>query len=123
MPFFVDHLFSCLCFSLFIYFFGCFQEKDLEGKRPCPVCHQLRTANDRTPDGEIHRVLGRSNKTWCLYADDKAILEDFEKEQKERTQAAWRRANETKRFKKCNFINQLLLLFLSLCCLFVYVLV
>ena len=45
-------------------------------------------------------VLGRSNKIWCPYADDKSILETFEKEQKERMQAAWQRANETKRLKK-----------------------
>lgn len=76
------------------------QEKDLEGKRPCPVCNQLRTAKDKTPDGQIHRVLGRSNKVWCPYADDPAILEAFEKEQKERIQAAWRRANQAKREKK-----------------------
>jgi len=44
--------------------------------------------------------LGRSNKIWCPYADDISILEAFEKEQKERTQAAWRRANEAKRHKK-----------------------
>ena len=40
--------------------------------------------------------LGRSNKIWCPYADEKAILETFGKEQKERTRAAWRRANEAK---------------------------
>ena len=72
----------------------------LDGKRRCPVCNQLRTASDKTPDGQIHRVLGRSNKVWCPYADDRTILETFEKEQKERTQAAWRRANEVKRLKK-----------------------
>ena len=77
-----------------------FQEKALEGKRRCPVCHQPRTANDKTPDDQVHRVLGRSNKIWCPYADDKDILETFEREQKERTLAAWRRANETKRQKK-----------------------
>ena len=77
-----------------------FQEEDLKGKRPCPVCHQQRTASDKSPDGLIHRVLGRSNKIWCPYADDKAILEAFEKEQKERTQAAWRRANQAKKLKK-----------------------
>ena len=71
-----------------------------DGKRRCPVCRQLRTANDKTPDGKIHRVLGRSNKIWCPYADDISLLETFEKEQKERTQAAWRRANEAKRLKK-----------------------
>jgi hypothetical protein len=71
-----------------------------DGKRRCPACRQLRTANDKTPDGKIHRVLGRSNKIWCPYADDVSLLETFEKEQKERTQAAWRRANEAKRLKK-----------------------
>ena len=39
-------------------------------------------------------------KIWCTYADDKSILETFEKEQKERTQETWRRANEAKRLKK-----------------------
>ena len=68
-----------------------------DGKRRCPVCRQL--PNDKTPDGKIHRVLGRSNKIWCPYADDISLLETFEKEQKERTQAAWRRANEAKRLK------------------------
>lgn len=76
------------------------QEKSVEGKRRCPVCNQLRTASDKTPGGQIHQVLGRSNKIWCPYADDKSILESFEKEQKERMQASWRRANEAKRLKK-----------------------
>jgi hypothetical protein len=40
-------------------------------------------ANDKTPDGQIHHVLGRSNKIWCPYADDRSILEAFEKEQRE----------------------------------------
>ena len=70
-------------------FFQCLQEKAPDGKRCSPVCHQLRTASDRTPDGQIHHVLGRSNKIWCPYADDKAILEALEKEQKERMQVAW----------------------------------
>ena len=86
--------------SIFIHIFLIFQEKDLEGKRPCPVCNQLRTAKDKTPDGQIHGVLGCSNKVWCPYADDLGILEVFEKEQKERMQAAWRRANLVKREKK-----------------------
>ena len=64
------------------------------------MCHQLWTTNDRTHDGQIHRVLGRSNKIWCPYADSKDILDAFEAEQKERTLAAWRRANEAKRLKK-----------------------
>jgi uncharacterized Zn finger protein (UPF0148 family) len=72
----------------------------IDGKRHCPVCHQLRAASDKTPDGQIHRVLGRSNKIWCPYADEKGILEAFEKEQKERMQTAWRRANKAKRKKK-----------------------
>ena len=71
-----------------------------DGKRRCPACNQLRTAGDKTPDGQIHRVLGRSNKLWCPYADDLGILQAFEKEQKERTQASWRRANEAKQMKK-----------------------
>ena len=70
------------------------------GKRRCPVCDQYRTASDRTPNGEIHRVLGRSNQVWCPYADDKSILDKFEEEQKERKQASWRKANEAKRLKK-----------------------
>ena len=65
-----------------------------DGKRRCPVCRQLCTANDKMPDGKIHRVLGRSNKIWCPYADDISLLETFENKQKERTQAAWRRVNE-----------------------------
>ena len=81
-------------------FFSCLQDVAIDGKRRCPVCYQLRTASDTTPDGLIHRVLGRSNKIWCPYADDKAILEAFEKDQKERQQASWRRANEAKRMKK-----------------------
>jgi hypothetical protein len=83
-------------FMCLFTFLKCFQVEALSGKRPCPVCHQLRTASDKTPDGQIHRVLGRSNKIWCPYADEKSILETFEKEQKERTQAAWRRGNEAK---------------------------
>ena len=75
-------------------------QESLDGKRRCPVCTQLRTTSDKTTDGQIHRVLGRSNKIWCPYADDKSILETFEKEQKQRTQAAWQRANEAKRLKK-----------------------
>lgn len=71
-----------------------------EGKRLCSVCHQLRTIKDKTPNGDIHRVLGRSNKIWCPYSDPKSILEAFEKEQKERTQESWRRANEAKKLKK-----------------------
>ena len=34
-------------------------EKAREKKHPCPVCGKLRTANDKTPDEQIHRVLGR----------------------------------------------------------------
>ena len=81
-------------------------EESHDGKRRCPVCRQLRTANDKTPDGRIHRVLGRSNKIWCPYGDAISILETFEKEQKERTQAAWRRANEAKRSKKQQQLSQ-----------------
>lgn len=75
-------------------------QESLDGKRHCPVCRQLRTADVKTPDGKIHRVLGRSNKIWCPYADDISLLDTFKKEQKERTQAAWRRANEAKQLKK-----------------------
>ena len=64
------------------------------------MCIQLRTASDKTPDGLVHCILGRSNKLWCPYADLKSELEEFKKEQKERTQASWRRANENKRLKK-----------------------
>ena len=89
-----------LC-SLFIHMLLIFfQEKVPDGKRRCPACNQLRTASDKTPDGQIHRVLGRSNKIWCPYADDRSILETFEKEHTEKMQAAWRRANEAKRLKK-----------------------
>ena len=76
------------------------QQTAVDGKRRCPVCHQLRTNSDKTPDGQIHRVLGRSNRIWCPYADDPEILESFEREQKERKHAAWKRANEVKRLKK-----------------------
>lgn len=72
------------------------------GKRPCPVCRQLRAASDKTPDGLIHRVLGRSNAIWCPYADDPALLADFDSQKKARMQANWRRANEAKRQKKNN---------------------
>lgn len=44
-------------------------KKDIEGKRPCPVCRQLRTAENKTPDDQIHRVLGRTNAIWCPYAN------------------------------------------------------
>ena len=74
------------------------------------VC-KLQTASDQTPDGQIHHVLGHSNKIWCPYIDDKSFLEAFEKEQKERTQAAWCGSNEAKRLKK----KQLSFCFL-LCC-------
>ena len=77
-----------------------FQEMVADGKRHCTACHQLRTASDKTSDSQIHRVLGQSNKVWCPYTDDRSTLEAFEKEQKERMQAAWRRANEVKRLKK-----------------------
>ncbi len=78
-------------------------EESHDGKCRCPVCRQLRTEKDKTPDGRIHRVLGRSNKIWCPYSDDVSILETFEKEQKER---AWRRANEAKRLKKQQQLSQ-----------------
>ena len=37
-------------FSLLCLFIHLLQDKSLDGKRRCPVCHQLRTANDKTPD-------------------------------------------------------------------------
>ena len=90
------HFFLILChLSLFV-----FQEGEGEGKRHCPVCHQLRTASDKTPEGEIHRVLGRSNKLWCPYADERSILDNFQKDQKERTKASWQQANAKKKEKK-----------------------
>ena len=70
------------------------------GKRLCPVCHQLRMASDRTPDGLIHRVVGRSNAIWCPYADDPALLTDFDSQKKAHMQANWRRVNDVKRQKK-----------------------
>ena len=57
------------------------QQATIDGKRCCPICHQLLTASDKTPDGQIHRVMGRSNRIWCPYADNPAILESFEREQ------------------------------------------
>ena len=77
-----------------------FLEADVRGKRPCNICGQLRRAGDKTPDGKVHRVLGKSNQLWWPYADDPSILEQFEQKQKERTLASWRRANETKRLSK-----------------------
>ena len=71
-----------------------------KGERCCPVCQQLQTTEDKTPNGETHRVFDHSNKMWCPYADDKAILEEYEKEQKEKTQVSWRRASEVKKLKK-----------------------
>ena len=76
------------------------QEGSAEGNHHCPVCGQLRTANDKTPDGHIHWVMGHSNKVWCPYVDEKSILDAFEKEHKEKTQVAWRRTNESKKLKK-----------------------
>ena len=88
--------FLILChLSLFV-----FQEGEGEGKCRCPVCHQLRTATDKTPEWEIHRVLGRSNKLWYPYADEQSILDTFQKDQKERTKASWQRANAKKKEKK-----------------------
>ena len=66
----------------------------------CPICDQLKTAKDNTPDGLVHRILGRSNHIWCPYADEKSKLEEFEKEQRERTLVSWRKANEAKKMKK-----------------------
>ena len=75
-----------------------FQEGE-KRKRCCPVCHQLRKATDKTLKGEIHHVLGRSNKIWCPYADERCILDEFQKDQKERTKASWQRANAKKEKK------------------------
>jgi len=58
------------------------------GKRPYTVCGQLRTANDKTPNGQVHRVLGWSNRIWCPYADDMELLRQFESDKKERTLAS-----------------------------------
>ena len=82
----------------FIITFFSFQS--LAGKRLCAVCNQPRTADDKTPDGQIHRFLGKTNKTWCPYGDDISILQAFEKDQLERKRATWRRANEAKKLKK-----------------------
>ena len=82
----------------FIITFFSFQS--LAGKRLCAVCNQPRTADDKTPDGQIHRFLGKTNKTWCPYGDDISILQAFEKNQLERKRATWRRANEAKKLKK-----------------------
>lgn len=71
------------------------------------VCHQLQTANYKTPN---KHVLGRSSKIWCPYADYKAILEAFVKE---RTKAAWRRANEAKRLKKKGHFLFILVVFVA----------
>ena len=68
--------FLILChLSLFV-----FQEGEGEGKRRCPVCHQLRTATDKTPEGEIHRVLqGRrqpqkfGGHVWCAKRAEKFL--------------------------------------------------
>ena len=54
----------------------------------------------KTPTEAVHKALGCSNKIWCPYADDVKILEEFQQEQKERTLAPWRRANEAKRLRK-----------------------
>ena len=75
-------------------------EKAKEGKRPCPVCGQLRMADDKTPDGLIHRVLGRSNNLWCPYADDPSVLQEYEKQLKEHTRANWKKAAANKKIKK-----------------------
>ena len=105
-------LFPCLIFFSYTVYLHShsfninFQEEALRGKRPCPVCRQLRTASDKTPDGQIHRVLGPSNEIWCPYADDKSILDKFENEQKERTQAAWRRANIEETANKAGMIDE-----------------
>lgn len=48
----------------------------------------------KTPDGQIYCILGWSNKIWCPYVDDTAILETFVNEQIERIQVTWQRGNE-----------------------------
>ncbi len=65
-----------------------------------PVCRQARTTTDLTPNGEVHRVLERSNEIWCPYADAASIIEAFEEAKKEKNRANWRRSNEAKRLKK-----------------------
>ena len=57
-------------------------------------------ATDKTPEGEIHHVLGRSSKLWCPYADEWFIMDEFQKDQKERTKASWQQANAIKKEKK-----------------------
>ena len=84
----------CPCISL------SFQDKDAGAKRRCPVCRQLRTASDTTPDGLIHRVLGRSNAVWCPYADSPSLLEEFDTAKKAKQQANWRKANQAKKLRK-----------------------
>ena len=88
-----SQFFNIMPFILFV-----FQEGE-KRKRCCPVCHQLRKATDKTLKGEIHHVLGRSNKIWCPYADERCILDEFQKDQKERTKASWQRANAKKEKK------------------------
>ena len=57
-------------------------------------------ADDKTPDGLIHRVLGRSNNLQCPYADDPSVLQEYEKQLKERTQANWKKVAANKKIKK-----------------------
>ena len=54
-------------------------------------------ATDKTPEGEIHHVLGRSSKLWCPYADEWFIMDEFHKDQ---TKASWQQANAIKKEKK-----------------------
>ena len=62
-----------------VAFFLLIQDKDVGGKCHCPVCHQLRTASDKTasdkiPDGKIHWLLRRSNAVWCPYASNPGVF-------------------------------------------------
>ena len=75
----------------FYYYFFSFQS--LAGKRTCPACNQPRTADDKTPDGQIHRFLGKTNKTRCPYGDDISIRQAFKKDQLERKRATWRKTH------------------------------
>ena len=78
----------------------------------------VEKATDKTLEGEIHCVLRRSNKLWCPYADEWFIMDEFQKDQKERTKASWQRANAKKKKRKqqkCDCFWIPCPLFFSLC--------